>query len=102
MASRRALLLPRDATNEGSRQLRELLLRQSFGGIARRLSCDESSVRRWAREIVKPDRIMRAKIEQRLGIRAHAWDEPLEADVYAGDDPRTSRIIVPSTKPRAC
>lgn len=89
MARRRALLLPSDATNEGARRLRELLRRHSFGWIARKLRCDEKSVRTWAREEGKPNLQMRARIAQELGLPEVAWDE--SPDAYAGAEPATTK-----------
>lgn len=91
MAQRRALLLPRDATNEGSRLLRELLRRKTFGAIARRLRCDERSVRSWAREEAKPGLVLRARAGELLEIADAAWDEPPSSDVYAAEDPATTK-----------
>ena len=75
----RALLAPCDATNEGTRRLRELLRRQTFGAISRRLKCNERSVRHWAREEAKPGLLLRARVEEVLGIPAAAWDQPARA-----------------------
>jgi len=92
VAERRALLLPREATNEGARRLRELLRKQTFGGLARRLRCDERSVRSWAREENRPSLVMRARIAEVLGILEDAWDAAPASDVYEpGADPPTAR-----------
>jgi DNA-binding transcriptional regulator YiaG len=75
MAHRRALLLPSEATTEASRRLREMLRRQSFAAIARRLHVDEGAVRSWAREESRPNLQSRATCEDVLGISPGAWDE---------------------------
>lgn len=100
MAARRALLAPAEATNEGSRRLRELLKKQSFGALARRLRCVGGTVRFWAREERKPNLVMRDRIEIVLGIPAAAWDEPPSADDYCELPPTGRRAPPPSTKPR--
>jgi hypothetical protein len=76
----RALLLPGEASTEGVRRLREILKRQTFGAVARRLSCeglscDESSVREWAREEKRPSRRYRLRAQEVLGIPGSSWDE---------------------------
>lgn len=91
MAERRALLLPREATNDGARRLRELLRKQTFGGVARRLRCDERSVRSWAREENRPSLVMRARIRDVLGVLEDAWDDAPTSDVYDAADPPTTR-----------
>lgn len=91
MALRRALLLPRDATNEGARRLRELLRRHTYAWIAKRLRCDEKAVRSWAHEGSKPGLLLRARIADVLRIPEAAWDEPPSKDTYAGEDPPTTR-----------
>lgn len=75
MASPRALLLPGEASTLGARLLREILTRQTFGAVARRLGVDESLVRRWAREQDRPSRVHRLRAEGVLGIAATSWDE---------------------------
>jgi transcriptional regulator with XRE-family HTH domain len=75
MAAPRALLLPDEATSEGARLLRAILRRQTFGAIARRLGCDESLVRRWAREERRPSRVLRLRAADVLGIPGASWDE---------------------------
>lgn len=87
----RASFNPVDATNEGSRQLRELLRKSTFGALARRLRCDERSVRWWASEKFKPARVMRARMKDVLSIPEDAWDDKPSSDVYAGEDPATTR-----------
>lgn len=88
----RELLRPTDATNEGARRLRELLRRRTFGALAKQLRCDERAVRMWAREEAKPSLLLRARVEDVLGIGANTWDEPPGSDVYtAGRDPPTAR-----------
>lgn len=105
--ARRALLRPTDATNEGSRLLRILLLRQSFGALAKKLRCDESAVRNYAHERRKPDRMMRARAAEPppagLGIPDDAWDARPSSDLYASSEPETSRVApaVPPTTRRA-
>jgi hypothetical protein len=89
------LLRPTDATNEGSRLLRVLLVRQSFGAIAKRVGCDESAIRHYAHERRKPDRMLRARMHERLGIRDDAWDERPSADLYATSEPETARAAPP-------
>lgn len=91
MSRRRALLLPEDATNEGSRRLRKLLRRHSFAAIGRRLRCDERTVRRLAREEGKPSLLIRARGREVLGISELAWDEAPWSDIYAGSEPPTMR-----------
>lgn len=88
----RELLRPADATNDGSRRVRELLRRRTFGAIAKQLRCDERAVRMWAREDTKPSLVLRARIEDVFAIPASAWDEEPTPDVYAaGKDPPTAR-----------
>lgn len=87
----RQLLLPSEATTEGSRLLREQLRKHTAASLARRLRCDEKSVRAWAREEVKPSLVMRTKLSTVLGIREEAWDEPPASDVYTGSEPATGR-----------
>lgn len=89
--SRRASFGAADATSEGSRQLRELLRKQTFGSLARRLRCDERSVRWWASERFKPSRLMRARMFEVVAIPEDAWDVPPSSDLYAGEDPATTR-----------
>jgi hypothetical protein len=92
VARRRALLLPRDARTEGSRRIREELRRQTFAAIARRLRCDEGTVRRLATEAGRPSLVLRARAADILGIPEHAWDEPpFAADVYSSGEPPTAR-----------
>lgn len=91
-AARRAVLLPATATNEGSRRIRELLRKHTFGWIARKLTCDEKTVRAWAREDAKPSLIMRARAHERLAIDECAWDERPRSDAYSTSDPATSRL----------
>lgn len=86
----RASLSPAAATNDGSRRLRELLRQQSFGGLARRLRCDERAVRWWAREEFKPSRLMRARLLEVLAIPEDAWDLAPSSDPYASG-PATRR-----------
>lgn len=91
MVRSRALLSPSEATNEGSRLLRELHRKKlTFGAIARRLRCDEASVRRWAYEKGKPNLQLRVRIREVLGIGEGTWDEPPKADFY-GSEPETQR-----------
>ena len=91
MARRRALMRPEDATNEGSRCVRVLLRRMTFGALARRLRCDERSIRRYAREEQKPDLIMRARAYRELAIPEDAWDEAPRTDPYDNTEPSTRR-----------
>lgn len=86
----RANLSPADATNEGSRQLREMIRKQTYGALARRLRCDERAVRWWASERFKPSLVMRSRLAE-LGIAETAWDAPRSADIYAAGDPPTRR-----------
>jgi len=86
VATRRALLLPRDATNEGSRRLRELLRRHTFAALARRLLCDEGTVRRMAHGRGKPSRLLRCRGAEVYGIPEGAWDDPPSRDVYATEE----------------
>lgn len=88
-------ILPEKATNEGSRRLRVLLRKHPFAAIARRLRCDESTIRRMARENGKPSLHIRARARDVLGISESAWDEPCSApssDAYEGSDPPTTKI----------
>jgi len=87
----REILRPEEATNEGSRLLRVLLKKHTFGALAKRMRCDERSLRFWAREKWKPSLVLRARGEDVLGIRATAWDEAPSSDLYAGTDPSTRR-----------
>lgn len=89
----RDLLLPHAATNEGSRRLRLLLRRHSFGAIARFLRCDESSVRAWAKERAKPSLAMRGACERtaQINIAEWMWDDPPIDDIYAGTEPLTTK-----------
>lgn len=73
----RAVLLPADARTRGVRLLRELLRRQTFGAVARRVGVDERAVRKWASEECRPGRIARARMAEVLGIPETAWDEEL-------------------------
>lgn len=91
VAWRRALLLPQEATTEGVRLLRDLLRRHSFAALARRMRCDEGSVRAWAREESKPGLILRARGVDVLGISERAWDDPRSSDLYAGSEPETTK-----------
>jgi hypothetical protein len=93
VARRRSKLEPSGATNEGARQLRELLVRQTFGALARRLRCDEGAVRHYAREKRKPNDGMRERIFTTFGIPYDAWDKPPSSDLYAGADPVTTRRV---------
>lgn len=91
MARRRALRLPEEATNEGSRQLRKILRRQGAGWIARRLLCDERTARRYADEAQKPSLQMRARAQDVFGIPERAWDEEPTPDAYEDGSPSTTR-----------
>lgn len=93
MAQRRDLLLPHAATNEGSRRLRLLLRRLSFGAIARYLRCDESAVRAWAKEKSKPSLTFRGAAERtpQIAIPEWTWDDPPIDDIYAGAEPETTK-----------
>jgi transcriptional regulator with XRE-family HTH domain len=71
----RALLLPGDAGTVGVRMLREILRRQTFGAVAKRVGCDEERVRQWAREESRPSRLMRVRAAEVLGIPGETWDE---------------------------
>jgi transcriptional regulator with XRE-family HTH domain len=89
--ARRELFLPHEAPNEGARILRELLRRQTFAAIARRLRCDESAVRAWARGTGKPSHLLRARAADVLAIPERSWDEPRSSDLYAGSEPETTK-----------
>lgn len=91
MARRRSPLDPKATTNEGTRLLRELLTRTTFGAIARRLRCDEGTVRHYAREKHKPEGEMRGRMFDVLGIPFDSWDQPPSSDVYAVDPATTRR-----------
>lgn len=84
------MLDPKKATNEGARRLRELLRKHSAGSLAKRLRCDEKSVRNWARG-VKPSRVHRWRIHEVLGIVVEAWDSAPASDCYTGAEPATTR-----------
>jgi hypothetical protein len=98
MARRRMQLDPRDATNDGSRRLREILRRRTFAAVALDLLCDEGAVRRWAHEKGKPCAILRTRAHEHatIAIPFSAWDEPPSKDVYVGCD--SSRL--PATEKR--
>ena len=89
MALRRDLLDPKEATNDGSRLLRLLLKEHTAGAIARRMRCDERTIRMWAREESKPGLVLRARGRKVLDIDETAWDEP--PDTYVAGDPKTDR-----------
>jgi hypothetical protein len=92
VARRRSPLPPEEAKSEGSRLLREILRRQTFGAIARRCRCDEGAIRHYARDERKPNIVMRDRMVQQLGIAFESWDEPASKDLYAvGEDPATTR-----------
>jgi hypothetical protein len=71
----RVTLRPTEAATTGVAKLRELLLRATFGSVARRLGGSSRQVRAWAREEWRPSRIMRTRAEEALGIGAEDWDE---------------------------
>lgn len=96
---RRERLDPKAATNEGERQLREILLRQSYGQIARKAHVDESAIRHYARARRLPSFELRPKLKELFGIPEEAWEEPASLDVYARE-PATKRRDPPPTKPR--
>jgi transcriptional regulator with XRE-family HTH domain len=97
---RRAGLKPGEATTEGARRLRALCERQTFSAVARRARCDESAIRRYAREIRSPLPEIRARLEDVFGIPAGAWDEPAKPDTYDADEPSTAKRGPPTTKAR--
>lgn len=73
--------------------------RQTFSAVARRARCDESAIRRYAREIRSPLPELRARLEEVFGIPAGAWDEPAARDTY-DDEPATTKRGPPTTKAR--
>ena len=91
MARRRADLPVEQATNEGARRLRVLLLTQTFAQIARHLLCDEGAVRHYARMKRKPNAPLRKRARSVFDIPDDAWDDPPSSDVYAAPDPPTTR-----------
>ena len=91
MAKRRELLLPADAKTEGERLLRELLRKQPYAQLARRLRCTEAAVRHYARGRV-PDPRMRSRMQEVFGWKEDVWSMKPDLDVYAaGDEPETRR-----------
>lgn len=76
----RKLLRAIDASNEGVRRLRELLRTRSAATLARKLACDSTAIRRWAREDRMPTAEWREALERELGIPRGAWEEPLGAE----------------------
>lgn len=82
---------PEEATNEGARRLRVLLITQSFEQIARRLLCDEGAVRHYATMRRKPNAQIRRRGRTELGIPDDAWDDAPNSDVYAAAVPPTTR-----------
>jgi DNA-binding transcriptional regulator YiaG len=71
----RVALYLAEPTNEGVQRLREILMRQTFGAVARRVGVDKETVRQWAREEARPSRRHRSVIELRLGVPAATWEE---------------------------
>ena len=64
-----------EPSNEGVQQLREILTRQTFEAVARRVGVTREAVRKWAREEAMPNRRMRAVVEKSIGIKATCWEE---------------------------
>lgn len=86
-------LRPSDATNEGSRRIRELLRRTSYGAIARKLRVDERAVRLWAREERVPNAIMRERWRDVYAWEPDIWDAPPARDSYVGSEPTTTKRV---------
>jgi len=80
VARPRLLLYPAAASTEGVRLLRILLMRQTFGAVARRVGCHAGLVRRWAREECRPSWQWRVVVEAVAGIQAAAWDDAPRAE----------------------
>lgn len=91
MAIRRSLFSPREALNEGARRLRELLKKHTFKSLARRLRCDDKTIRMWANHTWKPSLVMRVRLRDTFGIPESAWDDAPCSDVYAGEEPLTTK-----------
>lgn len=72
-------LLPAEAPTEGSRRLRELLQRQTMSAVAKRVACNDKSVRAWAQGNYRPARAHRATMARVLQIPPGEWDEPARA-----------------------
>lgn len=100
MGRRANILLPSEATNDGVRLLRELLLRMTAGQIAKLVACDESAIRRYAREERDPHPNMRERFDSKLAIPLLAWSRPPAPDPYAAEAPATTKRGPPSTRPR--
>jgi ribosome-binding protein aMBF1 (putative translation factor) len=74
----RKILRARDAPNDGVRRLRELVRFQSAAQLAKKLGCDSTAVRRWARATRTPEPEWRDIMRKQLGIPLASWE--LEAD----------------------
>lgn len=79
MAARKVLRAV-DASNEGVRRLREILRSRSAAVVAKRLGCDSTAVRRWAREERTPTPEWRKVLDEVLGIPESSWETPLGAE----------------------
>lgn len=64
-----------EPTSEGVQQLREILTRQTFGAVARRVGVTRWAVRQWAREEARPSRRQRERCAEMLGIPVDAWEQ---------------------------
>lgn len=88
---RRTALRSDEAKTEGSRRLRVLLRRLTYGAIARKLRVDERAVRLWARDERTPSTIMRERWREAYQWDESIWDAEPVKDSYAGSDPLTTR-----------
>lgn len=86
--ARRPILHPEEAKTEGARRLRELALQRSYGALAKSARCDETSIRRYANELVTPGPEIRMRLRETLGIPEVAWVS--KADPY-GREPATTK-----------
>ena len=100
----RKVLPVEEATNDGSRALRELLRRLTFGQLAKRLTCTPSTVRKWAKELRMPTAAWRERMFLLLDIPLGAWERftgvsaaitRMERDARCGRD-----RVIPPTPPR--
>lgn len=70
----RSILRAKDAPNDGVRRLREMLRWQSAAQLARKIGCDATAVRRWARALRTPTPEWRVILQTALGIPLEAWE----------------------------
>lgn len=103
---RRNLSPPSEAKTEGLRRLRELLVTKTFAALARRLRCDEGTIRHYERGVRFPDTRMRRRMREEFGISENAWFPAgiigADHDAYMGDEPATARkpdsVRIPSRR----